>query len=218
VSLNRIQREIASPSTPSIRNVRPPPGPSPLSLKRSVSFGNVSSVDRPRKRRTRSSDVFQKRVSSLLEQAQIMYNDEEVSTSSLSETDTARSEADAQINSPNPNLEHIAFDGDLDLLEAEMTLDLSSDGLQKMDVDDKMVSKEAGSDDSFDNEFGEFEPEELEALFSSDAMVLTAQPETGIAETVPVVDEYDAVFGDDDDYMDLDFDDTQPEVFKSQLD
>jgi hypothetical protein len=206
VSLNRIQRENSSLSTPLTRNGRPPPGPSPLNLKRSVSCGNGSSVDRSRKRRTRSADVFQKRVSTLLEQAQSMYNDDDVSTS-------PHSEMDVENESPNAEVEEILFDGDLEWLEAELTLDLSSDGLQKMEVD-KDVSKEASSDDFF--EFDDIEPEELEALFSSNDLAVPVQAQA--AEEQPpvagsVVDEDDMFFGDDDELMDFDFDETQPEVF-----
>jgi hypothetical protein len=206
VSLNRIQRENSSLSTPSIRNTRPPPGPSPLSLKRSVSSGNVSPVDRSRKRRTRSSDVFQKRVSTLLEQAQSMYNDDDVSTS-------PHSEMDIESESPNTEIEGILFDGDLEWLEAELTLDLSSDGLQKMEID-KNVSKEVGSDDLF--EFDDIEPEELEALFSSNDLAVPVQAQAAeeqLPVAGPVVDEDDMLFGDDNELMDFDFDGTQPEVF-----
>ena len=108
-----------------------------------------------------------------------------------------------------------AFDGDLDLLEAELGLDpLSSDGLNKMDMDTteeieikQEVSKESGSDDLFDDvTFDDLAPEELEALDqSSNAMAMTAPM---------VTNEDDALFGDGyDEFMDLDFDDTQPEVF-----
>src|SRR5438552_12291066 len=86
-ALARVNRENCSPSTPLLRKSRPLPGPSPLSLKRSGSFGNNSfSSDRPRKRRTRSSDiVFQKRVTTLLEQAQSIYKSDDENVSSHSD-------------------------------------------------------------------------------------------------------------------------------------
>ena len=107
-----------------------------------------------------------------------------------------------------------AFDGDLDLLEAELGLDLlSSDGLNKMDVETteeievkQEISKESGSDDLFDDvTFDCLGPEELEAL---------DQSSNAMAATAPVItNEDDALFGDGyDEFMDLDFDDTQPEV------
>jgi hypothetical protein len=110
-----------------------------------------------------------------------------------------------------------AFDGDLDLLEAELHFDpLSSDGLNKMDVETsengvvkQEQQKEANSDDLFDVTFDDLAPEELEALDqSSNAMTATA-PQT--------TNEDDDLFGDGyDELMDLDFDDTQPEVFLLQ--
>ena len=194
-AFTRIHRENVSPSTPSIRKSRPPPGPSPLSLKRSASFGtNPSASDRPRKRRTRSSDiVFQKRVSTLLEQAQSMYKSDDESLSPPSEDVDMTNE--------------FAFDGDLDLLEAELQFDpLSSDGLQKMEV--KMPEKvEMNSDDLFDMTFDELDPEELEALDLSSKISTMPHPQ------VVHLDEDDVLFGDGyDELMDLDCNETQPEV------
>src|ERR1700736_3407340 len=216
-----MHRENSSPSTPSIRPARSLPGPSPLSLKRSVSYGSIPSVDRPRKRRTRSSDIFQRRVSTLLEQAQSMYNDEDENTTPSSEMDIESgdngstfpsSEMDVKSDGDisQTRIDDIAFDGDLELLEAELTFDLSSDGMQKMELDENVVNKESNSDDTF--EFDDIEPEELEALFSSheNILVVPAAPQTGAP-----FNEDDALFGDDDEYMDIDFDGTQPFVIPS---
>jgi hypothetical protein len=214
--LHRIQQENSSPPTPSIRKSRTLPGPSPLSLKRSASFGNIPSADRPRKRRTRSSDVvFQKRVSSLLEQAQSMYHSDDEGSSQPEPHSEPQSEP--QSMDDMKDMEDFAFDGDLDLLEAELQFDpLSSDGLQKMELETKMegneskrddllvaeVSNDSKSDDLFDVDFDDFKPEELEALDSP------LVPVKAIAK-----DEDDALFGDGyDDLMDIDFEETQPEV------
>ena len=218
ISLKRIRRENSSPPTPSIHKSRPLPGPSPLSLKRSASFGNPSSVEHPRKRRTRSSDViFQKRVSSLLEQAQSMF-DKDPGNGKIVERSSSPHDTDAEIQADTSmEEEEFAFDGDLDLLEAELGFDLlSSDGLNKMDVETTESTgvkqeelKESNSDDLFDVTFDDLGPEELEALDqSSNVMVATA----------PVIsNEDDALFGDGyDEFMDLDFDETQPEVFLMQ--
>lgn len=200
--LAQIRRENTSPSTPPIRKVRPPPGPSPLSLKRSTSSrANTSVSDRPRKRRTRSSDVvFQRRVSTLLEQAQSIYKNDDECVSLPSEEDYPGTE--------------FAFDGDLDLLEAELQLDpLSSDGFQKMEVEMPSEKGQMNSDDLFDGIFDELNPEELDALDSSSAQPV--MPETQIVH----LDEDDILFGDGyDDLMDLDFDETRPEVQPSHSD
>ena len=202
-ALARINQENYSPSTPLIRKSRPLPGPSPLSLKRSASFGNNNSSDRPRKRRTRSSDiVFQKRVTTLLEQAQSMYksDDKNVSPHSDDQEDTA-------------NEFEFAFDGDLDMLEAELQFDpLSSDGIQKMDADiTQKVHVETNSDDLFDNDF-DFNPEELEALDLS-----SNNPTTSVSQDAQeTMDEDEVLFGDGyDELMDLDFEEPQPEVYLS---
>jgi hypothetical protein len=209
--LHRIQQENSSPPTPSIRKYRTLPGPSPLSLKRSASFGNLPSTDRPRKRRTRSSDVvFQKKVSSLLEQAQSMYHSDDESSSQPEPQSEPQSMDDMK------DMEDFAFDGDLDLLEAELQFDpLTSDGLQKMEVETKTeateskpadllhaeVSNDSKSDDLFDVDFDDFKPEELEALDSP-----------SVPQKV-TADDDDALFGDGyDDLMDIDFEETQPEV------
>jgi hypothetical protein len=210
--LHRVQQENSSPPTPSVRKSRPLPGPSPLSLKRSASFGNIDSADRPRKRRTRSSDVvFQKRVSSLLEQAQSMYHSDDEGSSQ------PEPHSEPQSTDAMKDMEDFAFDGDLDLLEAELQFDpLSSDGLQKMELETKLegneskrddllvaeVSNDSKSDDLFDVDFDDFKPEELEALDS---------PLVPVKEVAK--DEDDALFGDGyDDLMDIDFEETQPEV------
>jgi hypothetical protein len=211
--LHRIQQENSSPPTPSIRKSRTLPGPSPLSLKRSASFGNLPSADRPRKRRTRSSDVvFQKKVSSLLEQAQSMYHSDDESSSQPEPQSEPQSMNDLK------DMEDFAFDGDLDLLEAELQFDpFSSDGLQKMEVETKMeaneskpdvllgaeVCNDSKSDDLFDVDFDDFKPEELEAL---DSPSVPSKEVNG--------EEDDALFGDGyDDLMDIDFEETQPEVW-----
>ena len=56
--------------------------------------------------------------------------------------------------------------GDLDMLEAELQFDpLSSDGILKMEVDTpEKVHVETNSDDLFDNDFDNLNPEELEEL------------------------------------------------------
>lgn len=213
--VRRIKQESSSPPTPSIRKFRTLPGPSPLSLKRSASFENTPAGERPRKRRTRSSDVvFQKRVSSLLEQAQSMYHSDDESSSQAEPSSEPRSEMEQ-----TDDMEDFIFDGDLDLLEAELLFDpLSSDGLLKMDVDTKVdtsmikpdmvdgkVCNESKSDDLFDVDFDDFKPEELEALDTS-----------SMPQKDKITDEDDALFGDGyDDLMDIDFQDTQPEVHLS---
>jgi hypothetical protein len=213
--VHRIQQENSSPSTPSIRKSRPLPGPSPLSLKRSASFENTPATERPRKRRTRSSDViFQKRVSSLLEQAQSMYQSDDESSSQTEPSSEPQSEME-QTN----DMEDFVFDGDLDLLETELQFDpLSSDGLLTMDVDtnveptvtkpelvDGEVPNESNSDDLFDIDFDDFKPEELEELDTP-----------SMPQKDRNADEDDALFGDGyDDMMDIDFEETQPEVYLS---
>jgi len=200
----RIMRENASPSTPSIRKPRLPlPGPSPLSLKRSASFANSSSSsERPRKRRTRSSDiVFQKRVSTLLEQAQSVYKSDDESTSP--QTDPVSYE---------DTTTELFEDLDLDLLEAEFKFDpISSDGLQKVvaELPNITLQSEMHSDDLFDNDFDNLNPEELEALDISSTVPIAAPPST--TEQSP--DEDAMLFGDGyEELMDLDFDGTQSEV------
>lgn len=212
--LNRIHRENSSPPTPSIHKSRPLPGPSPLSLKRSASFGNPSSVEHPRKRRTRSSDViFQKRVSSLLEQAQSIFDKDERHSKIVERSSSPHAETNIQADTSMED-DNFAFDGDLDLLEAELGLDpLSSEGFSKMDVETteeieakQEIPKESDSDDLFDDvTFDDLGPEEFEAL---------DQSSNAMAATAPIItSEDDALFGDGyDEFMDLDFDDTQPEV------
>jgi hypothetical protein len=206
-ALTCISRQNSSPSTPLVRKCRPPPGPSPLSLKRSVSFTNGSAfADRPRKRRMRSSDIVsQKRVSTLLEQAQSMYNgDNGEECSQLS---------DACIDYGNVvNDLELGFNGDLALLEAELQSDpLSSDGLPKIGVEmPKVVQSGVNSDDLFDNDFDNFDLDELEALdLSSKESTLSVPKTTQESES----DEDDALFGDGyDELMNIDFDST-PEVW-----
>ena len=214
VSLNRVQTQNSSPPTPSIHKSRPLPGPSPLSLKRSASFGNPTSVEHPRKRRTRSSDViFQKRVSSLLEQAQSMFDKDRENGKIVERSSSPHAEEDLQVDMSMEE-ENFAFDGDLDLLEAELHFDpLSSDGLNKMDVETSEnvavkqdQQEESNSDDLFDVTFDDLAPEELEALDQSSNVMAGTAPQA--------TNEDDALFGDGyDELMDLDFNDTQPEVF-----
>ena len=202
-ALHRIMRENVSPSTPSTRKDRfPLPGPSPLSLKRSASFGNSStSSERPRKRRTRSSDiVFQKRVSTLLEKAQSIYkSDEEISSP---QTDPVGHD-----NTSN----ELSEDSDVDLFETEFQLDpVTSDGLQTIvqQISNVALPSEMHSDDLFDNDFDNLNPEELEALDLSSAVSVPAPP----AMADESVDDDAMLFGDGyDELMDLEFD-TQPEV------
>ena len=127
------------------------------------------------------------------------------------------SESEPQSMDDMKDMEEFAFDGDLDLLEAELQFDpLSSDGLQKMELETNMegneskrddllvaeVCTDSKSDDLFDVDFDDFKPEELEALDS---------PSVPLKEVTK--DEDDALFGDGyDDLMDIDFEETQPEV------
>ena len=110
-----------------------------------------------------------------------------------------------------------AFDGDLDMLEAELQFDpLSSDGIQRMEVDAPgKIHVETNSDDLFDNDFDDLNPEELEALDLSSNNPKISAPHN-VQETM---DEDEVLFGDGyDELMDLDFDDTQPEVCISWID
>ena len=196
-SFARLQEN--SPQTPSTRKVRPLPGPSPLSLKRSASFGNAVSIERPRKRRTRSSDVnLQKKVSSLLEQAQSFFQSDERSSSPRTELEVAPAEV-------NINSEDYAFEGDMDLLEAEIEVEpLTSD---KPEMKDTLPS-ESTSDELFDMDF-DLQAEDFEALdISSNTQILSAQ---ATMESVEM--EEDVLFGDGyDELMGLDFENTQPQV------
>jgi len=198
-SFNRLQEN--SPQTPSARKIRPLPGPSPLSLKRSATFGNSDSVERPRKRRTRSSDVsLQTKVSSLLEQAQSYFRNDDRSSSPQAELEVIH--AEVKINS-----EEYAFEGDMDLLEAEGEVEpLTSD---KPEVEAKeTLPSESTSDELFDADF-DLQPEDFEALDISSNPQNTAVQNAGQSPEA----EEDALFGDGyDELMDLDFDDTQPEV------
>ena len=102
-----------------------------------------------------------------------MYHSDDESSSQAEPS----SEPPSEMEQTN-GMEDFIFDGDLDLLEAELQFDpLSSDGLLKMDVDTKVdtnmtkpdlvegkVSTESTSDDLFDVDFDDFKLEELEAL------------------------------------------------------
>ena len=199
--MTRIYQENSSPPTPSDRKVRPLPGPSPLSLKRSASFeNNLSTSGRPRKRRTRSPNtVFQKRVSTLLEQALSIYKGDEEDRSPPSEG----------VSHENTT-ERFVFDGDLDLLEAELQFDpLSSDGLDKTDVEtsEKVSNQSTNSDELFDIAFDDLDAEELDSLDLSSRVPTMPEPQ------IVRLDEDDVLFGHGyDELMDLDFDETQPEV------
>jgi hypothetical protein len=129
-----------------------------------------------------------------------MYNDDEASTS-------PRSEMDVEGESTQTGLEDILFDGDLEALEAELQLNLSSDAPQKMEEEENIVSNESKSDDLFDD-FDDIAPEELDALFSSNEVAAAPPQET----TTTIVDDDDDALFDDDDFMDIDFDETQPGV------
>lgn len=199
----QIRRENSFPSTPTFLKSRPLPGPSPLSLKRSSSYSNIPfASDRSRKRRLRSPDiVFKKRVSTLLEQAQFMYKSGNESISPPSRND----------GEYTTNEVEFAFDGDLDLLEAELQFDPAfSDELQKVEVGKSEIDEfKTMSDDLFDNDFDDLNPEELEALDlssnNSTLMVHQDGPKTGPQD--------DMLFGDGyDELMDLDLDETHLEV------
>jgi hypothetical protein len=143
-----------------------------------------------------------------------MYQSDDGSSSQAEPSSEPRSEMEQ-----TDDMEEFIFDGDLDLLEAELQFDpLSSDGLLKMDVDtevdtnttkpnlvDGKVSNESKSDDLFDVDFDDFKLEELEAL---DTPSMPQEDKN--------TDEEDALFGDGyDDLMDIDFQDTQPDVHLS---
>jgi len=212
-SLKHLNRENLSPTTPLLRKSRPLPGPSPLSLKRSASFGSSSSSDRPRKRRTRSSDViFQRRVSTLLEQAQSMYKDGERVGDNSSGNTFPESE---DVETKDELVEEFAFDGDLDLLEEELQFDpLSSDGLPQRDIKHQQTHPTINSDDLFDTTFDEFNSEDLEELDKSSNELPQQQQQQ--EESKEVKNDDDVLFGDGyDELMDIDFsDDTQSEVEK----
>lgn len=105
----------------------------------------------------------------------------------------------------------LAFDGDLDMLEAELQFDpLSSDGILKMEVDiPEKVHVETNSDDLFDNDFDNLNPEELEELDLS-----SNNPTPFVTQDAQeTMDEEEVLFGDGyDELMYLDFEETQPEV------
>ena len=200
------------PSTPLLRKTRPLPGPSPLSLKRSASFGSHHSSDRAKRRRTRSSDlVLQKRVSSLLEQAQSFVRQGEIAAEPNTQDD------------PNVSISSDEFpcDADLEILAAKFDMDpLSSDGAQMIDIDEPMnldvtirsdegaaVGMEERSDDLFDTTFDDLNVEELESL---DASSNVPMPRT---TPQPPVEEDESFFEDGfDDLINLDLGAAQPEV------
>jgi len=212
--LNRIRCE-NPPSTPLRRKSRPLPGPSPLSLKRSTSFGSHhSSSDRAKRRRTRSSDlVLQKRVSSLLEQAQSFVRPDEIPVEPKSQ------------NHSNANISSDEFpcDVDLEILAAKVDMDpLSSDGVEMMGLDEPMnldvpihshenpaVGIEERSDDLFDTTFDDLNIKELESLDASSNVPMAPTPQ-------PPTEEDESFFEDGfDDLMNMDLETAQPEVTNS---
>ena len=207
--MNRIRRE-NPPSTPLLRKTRPLPGPSPLSLKRSNSLG--SSSDRAKRRRTRSSDlVLQKRVSSLLEQAQSFVRSDEIPVEPKSQ------------EPPNANISSDEFpcDADLEILAAKVDMDpLSWGNVELMELGEPMnldapihlrenpaIGTEERSDDLFDTTFDDLNIQELESLdASSNIPKPTTNPQ-------PPAEEDESFFEDGfDDLMNLDLETTQPEV------
>ena len=100
------------------------------------------------------------------------------------------------------------------MLEAELKFDpLSSDGIPKMEVDiAERVHVAANSDDLFDNDFDDLNPEELEALDLS-----SNNPMTSVSQDAQeTMDEDEGLFGDGyDELMYFDFEESQPEVCHS---
>jgi hypothetical protein len=118
-------------------------------------------------------------------------------------------ESENYINPTDPSNE--LKDLDLDLLEAELRIDpLSSEGAQNfVEEAAKEIQREISSDDLFGNMFDDLNEEELESLdVSSNSLILSA-PQIG----QPSVDEEEFLFGDGyDELMDIEFNETQPEV------
>ena len=178
-------------------------------MKRSASFGNQNpSSDRAKRRRTRSSDlVLQRRVSSLLEQAQ--------SFARPDEPQNPKSD-DSMVNISS---DEFPCDADLEVLAAAFDMDtLSSDGAQ-MQVDepahrDKSHSDERPavdvgerSDDLFDTTFDDLNMEELASLDMSSNETMPTAPQTA------AVDEDEIFFEDGfDELMDLEMENPQTEV------
>lgn len=140
-------------------------------------------------------------MSTLLEQAQSVYKSDDESTSP--QTDPLPYE---------DTTTELFEDLDLDLLEAEFKFDpISSDGLQKVEAElpNITLESEMHSDDLFDNDFDNLNPEELEALDLSSAFPIAAPPT--MAEQS--ADDDAMLFGDGyEELIDLEFDGTQPEV------
>jgi hypothetical protein len=140
-------------------------------------------------------------VSTLLEQAQSVYKSDDESTSP--QTDPVPYE---------DTTTELFEDLDLDLLEAEFKFDpISSDGLQKVEAElpNITLESEMHSDDLFDNDFDNLNPEELEALDLSSAFPIAAPPPTAEQSA----DDDAMLFGDGyEELIDLEFDGTQPEV------
>jgi hypothetical protein len=198
--LNRFREN--SPQTSSTRKMLPLPGPSPLSLKRSASFGNQESIDRPRKRRTRSSDVMlKKKVSSLLEQAQSFFRNNERSSSPQTEAEFGQVGA-------NINSEDYALHTELELAETEVESGPLTSDNPDVEMQDT-TANELKSDELFDTDF-DLQPEDFEALDISSHVPNVSAQESVQSTSV----EEDALFGDGyDDLIDLDFDEIGPEVF-----
>jgi len=201
-----LRRENYSPSTPSIRKShlhRP--------NKRSSSVDTNSSSERPRKRRTRSSDVvFQQRVSTLLEQAQSIY-EAKPTKPSPQHTETVQKEPEAATSDMD-----FILDVDMEAFEKELQEDvLTSDDAQKMEISPQKSPKklpkknEMSSDDLWDVTFDDLKVEDLEAMDLSSNSVMLSNAES----KKPLVDEDETLFLHGyDELMDIDYDETQPTV------
>jgi len=144
--------------------------------------------------------VVQKRVSSLLEQAQFFFKTDERSSSPHSELELVQGEATV-------NSEDCLFEGDSDELETETHSDpILPDRVES--IVEHGLPSESMSDELFDVDF-DLAPEDFEALDIS-SNVQTASSGRAVQESSA---EEEALFGDGyDELMDLDFDDTQPDV------
>lgn len=161
-------------------------------------------TDRPRKRRVRSSDiVFQKRVSSLLEQAQSILTNDDGKSSLKSEPVMSFEEF--------KNEEELALEKDMERFGTELLPDaFSFDALDKVgpDVLDQTYN-ETSSDGLFDGMFDELNSEELEeldlSLNAATQVLQQKQPESIDEDEMFFIDGYEEL-------MDLAYEATQPEV------
>jgi hypothetical protein len=103
-----------------------------------------------------------------------------------------------------------AFDGDLELLEAELRFNpLSSDGLRNVEMEISGTQNETSSDDLFDTDFDNLRPEDLAQLDSSSNQ--GAQPTANVIREV--MDEDSVLFGDGyDDLINLDLEGIPPQA------